>query len=146
MKKLAAFFLAATLILSPIGNIVFQDEITAEARGYKSGKKNFSTPNRVQPNKAEKKQDTTNQNNNKAAASKKPGTGGGLMKGLMLGGLAGLLFGSLFANMGMLGSILGLMINVLAIVFIIFMIRKIFAIFKEKERKRNEEMNQWNNR
>ncbi|EGQ26326.1 hypothetical protein ABZ756_10570 [Mammaliicoccus sciuri] len=146
MKKLAAFFLAATLILSPIGNIVFQDEITAEARGYKSGKKSFSTPNRVQPNKAEKKQDNTNQSNNKAAASKKPGTGGGLMKGLMLGGLAGLLFGSLFANMGMLGSILGLMINVLAIVFIIFMVRKIFAIFKEKERKRNEEMNQWNNR
>ncbi|PIC86870.1 preprotein translocase subunit Tim44 [Sporosarcina sp. P20a] len=149
MKKFAAFFLAATLILSPIGNIIFQDEITAEARGYKSGKKSFSTPNRVQPNKAEKKQDT-NQSTDKATAgktAKKPGgMGGGLMKGLLVGGLAGLLFGSLFANMGMLGSIMGLLINVLAIVFIIYMVRKIFAIFKEKERKRNEDMNQWNNR
>ncbi|WP_153733121.1 hypothetical protein [Sporosarcina obsidiansis] len=148
MKKFAAFFLAAVLVLSPIGNIIFQDQITAEARGYKSGKKSFSTPNKVQPSKAEKKQDNTNQNDNKAAASKtsKPGMGGGLMKGLLVGGLAGLLFGSLFANMGMLGSILGLMINVLAIVFIIVMIRKIFTIFKDKQRKRDEEMNQWNSR
>ncbi|WP_301107500.1 hypothetical protein [Sporosarcina sp.] len=148
MKKFAAFFLAATLILSPIGNIVFQDEITAEARGYKSGKKSFSTPNRVQPNKAEKKQDQTNQNNNTTAAGKtaKPGMGGGLMKGLLVGGLAGLLFGSLFANMGMLGSLLGLIVNVLAIVLIIALVRKIFAIFKEKERKKNEDMNQWNSR
>ncbi|GKV64439.1 MULTISPECIES: hypothetical protein [Sporosarcina] len=148
MKKIAAFFLAATLILSPIGNIVFQDNITAEARGYKSGKKSFSTPNRVQPNKIEKKQDQTKQNNNTTAAGKtsKPGMGGGLMKGLLVGGLAGLLFGSLFANMGMLGSFLGLMINVIAIVFIISLVRKIFAIFKEKERKKNEDMNQWNSR
>lgn len=147
MKKFAAFFLAATLILSPIGNIIFQEDITAEARGYKSGKKSFSTPNRVQPNKIEKKQDTK-QNNNATAGktAKKPGMGGGIMKGLLVGGLAGLLFGSLFANMGILGSIMGLMINVLAIVFIIYMVRKIFAIFKEKDRKRNEDMNQWNNR
>ena len=79
MKKFAAFFLAATLILSPIGNIIFQEDITAEARGYKSGKKSFSTPNRVQPNKIEKKQDTK-QNNNATAGktAKKPGMGGGI--------------------------------------------------------------------
>lgn len=147
LKKFAAFFLAAVLVLSPIGNIVFQDNITAEARGYKSGKKSFSTPNRVQPNKAEKKQEQPKDNATTAAGkTSKPGMGGGLMKGLFVGGLAGLLFGSLFANMGMLGSLLGLMINVLAIVFIISMIRKIFAIFKEKQRKRDEEMNQWNSR
>ncbi|AXI00904.1 preprotein translocase subunit Tim44 [Sporosarcina sp. PTS2304] len=154
MKKLAAFFLAATLILSPIGNIIFQDEITAEARGYKSGKKSFSTPNKVQPNKIEKKQDNTKQdnvkqNNDKTATgntAKKPSMGGGLMKGLLVGGLAGLLFGSLFANMGVLGSILGLLINVAAIGFIIFMIRKIFVLFKEKQRKKEEEMNSWNSR
>lgn len=152
MKKLAALFLAATLIFSPIGNIIFQDEITAEARGYKSGKKSFSTPNKVQPNKIEKKQDNTKADNAKkndttaAAKTNKPGMGGGLMKGLLVGGLAGLLFGSLFANMGMLGSILGLMINVIAIGFIIFMIRKIFVLYKEKQRKKEEDLNQWNSR
>lgn len=147
MKKFAAFFLAAALILSPLGNIVFQqDQITAEARGYKSGKKSFSTPNRVQPNKAEKKQqEQPKQNTDKAAGNTaKPNAGGGLMKGLLVGGLAGLLFGSLFANMGMLGSILGLLINVIAIVFIIAIIRKIFVMLKE--RKRNEDTNQWNSR
>jgi len=45
---------------------------------------------------------------------------------MLLGGVAGLLFGSLLANMGMMGSVLGLLINVLVIVLIIGLIKKIF--------------------
>jgi uncharacterized membrane protein len=57
-------------------------------------------------------------------------------------GLAGLLFGSLFANMGMLGSILGFMINVIAIIILINVIRKIYSLYKKK--KQREEA-QWRN-
>ncbi|UZM99152.1 hypothetical protein OL548_01115 [Lysinibacillus sp. MHQ-1] len=46
------------------------------------------------------------------------------MKGLMLGGLAGLLFGSLFSGMGLLGNILGLLINVAAIAVIVMLVVK----------------------
>lgn len=56
------------------------------------------------------------------------------MKGLMLGGLAGLLFGSLFGGMGMLGNILGLLINALAIGAIIFFLVKIYQIIKRKKK------------
>lgn len=63
------------------------------------------------------------------------------MKGLMLGGLAGLLFGSLFAGMGMLGNILGLLINVAAIAAIVFFLVKIYQIIKRK--KDNEVTDTW---
>jgi stage II sporulation protein E len=46
-----------------------------------------------------------------------------------------LTFGSLFANMGMLGSILGFMINVLAIIVLIVLIRKIFKLFTDKKKR-----------
>ena len=62
------------------------------------------------------------------------------MKGLMIGGLAGLLIGNL-ASMGMLGSILGFAINILAIVFLIVIIRKVFALLKAKKEK--EDINPW---
>ena len=60
----------------------------------------------------------------------------------MLGGLAGLLFGGLFGSMGFLGEILGLFINILAIVVIIALIRKIFQFFTKKK---EEEKNPWRN-
>lgn len=58
------------------------------------------------------------------------------MKGLMLGGLAGLLFGSLFSGMGLLGNILGLLINVAAIAVIVMLVVKIMNMFKDKNAKR----------
>ncbi|MFS0575732.1 hypothetical protein AB1K83_08860 [Sporosarcina sp. 179-K 3D1 HS] len=144
MKKLIAALLAITLILSPAGNFLFQDNmITAEAKSYKSGKKGFNAPSKPAPSKIEKKKDdstvpnkTTNTPNGKGGFFS-----GGLMKGLFVGGLAGLLFGSLFANMGMLGSILGFAINMLAILFLIFLIRKVFTLLVEKKKK--EDVNPW---
>ncbi len=58
------------------------------------------------------------------------------MKGLMLGGLAGLLFGSLFSGMGILGNILGLLINFAAIAVIVMLVVKIFNMFKDKKTQR----------
>lgn len=144
MKKLFAVLLMITLLLSPIGNYVFNDHMTAEAKPYKSGKKSFNTNNDSIFNNStiQKKKDVSNTNKSTTTAKKKGGfTSGGLMKGLFIGGLAGLLFGSLFANMGILGSLLGFAINAIAIIFLVVIIRKIFVMLKEKKKK--EEVNPW---
>lgn len=146
MKKVLAALVALTLILSPLGNFVFQDETTtAEARGYKSGKRGFNN-NIGNTNKSnfqqQKKKEDTNVTNKSTNPTKNKGgfMSGGLMKGLMLGGLAGFLFGGLLGGMGMLGSFFGLMINVLAIYVLIVIIRKIFVMIKDRKKK---EADQW---
>lgn len=150
MKKILAAILTVALALTPVGNYVFQDHSTsADARGYKSGKRSFNTNqnNSLFQNRNTNKSDSSTINKsttkpNSGMTTAKRGFGaGGFMKGLMLGGLAGLLFGSLFANMGALGSFLGLLVNVLAIVIIIAVIRKIFDYFKDKKKK--EDPNPW---
>ncbi|WP_338472228.1 hypothetical protein R4Z10_05650 [Niallia sp. XMNu-256] len=148
MKKILTAVLTAVLLFTPVGSVVFQDQpTTVEAKGYKSVKRGFNNNNNSSTNNNnsffQKKQDNST-NTNKSAATKKNGGffSGGLMKGLMLGGLAGLLFGGLFANMGFLGQILGLFINVLAIIFVIALIRRIFQFFKKKKK---EEANPWGN-
>jgi predicted lipid-binding transport protein (Tim44 family) len=142
MKKLLAAFLVTTLLFTPIGNFVFQDHsTTAEAAKYRSGKRSFNNNSNTTNKNSffqNKKADTTKKSSATTAPKYKPS---GLMKGLMLGGLAGLLFGSLFANMGFLGSILGLLINVMAIFILISVIRGIFVYFKEKKKK--EDPNPW---
>ena len=144
MKKLLAALLVITLLVSPIGNYVFNDHTTAEANRYNSGKKNFNTNNdsKINNSNIQKKKEDSTPNKSNTATNKKGGfTSGGLMKGLFIGGLAGLLFGSLFANMGILGSILGFAINALAIIFLVVIIRKIFELLKK--RKEKEAINPW---
>ena len=145
MKKLIAALLVITLLVSPIGNYVFNDHTTAEAKRYKSGKKSFNTTNdnKINNSTIQKKQDdSTTATKSTTTTNKKGGfMSGGLMKGLFIGGLAGLLFGGLFANMGLLGSILGFAINALAIIFLVVIIRKIFVMLKEKKKK--EDINPW---
>ncbi|MER2060622.1 hypothetical protein [Sporosarcina sp. JAI121] len=147
MKKLLAALLVLTLLVSPIGNYVFNDHTTAEAKRYKSGKKSFNTTNDSKFNNSniqKKKEDSTTANKSTTTTNKKGGfTAGGLMKGLFIGGIAGLLFGSLFANMGMLGSILGFAINAIAIIFLVVIIRKIFVMLNDKKKK--EDINPWRN-
>ncbi|MBS4178818.1 hypothetical protein [Lederbergia citrea] len=147
MKKILAALFATVLLLSPVGSFVFQDHsTTVEARGYKSGKKGFNMNNSKINNNSnfqKKKQDSNTTNNKSTTATNNKGgfMSGGLMKGLMFGGIAGLLFGSIFANMGELGSILGFMINIAAIMILISVIRKIFAFFNDKKKK--EDINPW---
>ncbi|MEK4628681.1 MAG: hypothetical protein ABS944_11285 [Solibacillus sp.] len=154
MKKLSAVMLAFTLVFSSVGTTLFfaNDTQTVEAKSYKSGKKGFNNSNSNNNSNIQKNDDATSpttakQNNGtttKQDTTKASSNKGGLMKGLMLGGLAGLLFGSLFANMGMLGSILGLLVNVLAIGAIVFFLVKIYQLIKRKKEK--EEVTQtWKN-
>ncbi|MBD8036109.1 MULTISPECIES: hypothetical protein [Solibacillus] len=150
MKKLSAILLAFALVFSSVGSTILfaNDAQTVEAKSYKSGKKGFSNNNNNNSNIQKNNNDATNPaaKQNNGTTTKKDNTNtasnkGGLMKGLMLGGLAGLLFGSLFAGMGMLGNILGLLINVAAIAAIVFFLVKIYQIIKRK--KDNEVTDTW---
>ncbi|MEK4385865.1 hypothetical protein MKZ25_08645 [Solibacillus sp. FSL W7-1464] len=152
MKKLSAILLAFTLVFSSVGTtILFVDDAdTVEAKGYKSGKKGFNSNNNnsnIQKNNNDATNPTTTKQNNNTTKKNDSNTAstnkGGLMKGLMLGGLAGLLFGSLFAGMGMLGNILGLLINVAAIAAIVFFLVKIYQLIKRKKDK--EVTDTWKN-
>ena len=143
MKKFMSALFAVALIISPVGSYVFPDDpTTVEAKRYMSGKKSFNMPKkRSNPSNFQKKQ---NQQPAKQNATPKQQTSkGGFMKGLMFGGLAGLLFGGMLANMGMLGSLLGLLINIGALYLLFIIIRNIFRLFTEK-RKRGD-ANPWGN-
>ena len=142
MKKLLAALFTFALIFSPVGNVVFQDHPTiVEAKSYKSGKKSFNLNKNTTTNSSNFQDKKANTPKNQSAASKGTFSSGGFFKGLMLGGLAGLLFGGLLTNMGIFGSILGLFINLLAIVILISIIRKIFVLIKHKKEK--EAANPW---
>lgn len=152
MKKLSAVLLAFTLVFSSVGTTILfaNDADTVEAKGYKSGKKGFNSNNNntnIQKNNNDATNPTTTKQNNNTTKKNDSNTAstnkGGLMKGLMLGGLAGLLFGSLFAGMGMLGNILGLLINVAAIAAIVFFLVKIYQLIKRKKDK--EVTDSWKN-
>lgn len=128
LKKLAAVIMALTLVFS------FTAPGSVDAAKYKSPKKSFTptTPSKTTPN-------TDNTVTRPDGVKTTPTTtnpakrgffsGGGLLKGMMIGGLAGLLFGSLFGGMGFLGNLLGFMINILALVVLFVLIRKVVLYF-----------------
>lgn len=137
MKKLSLTLMACLVALSfSIGGV-------AEAKGYKSPRKSYSPGTTTQTPGV-----NNGVNTNNPSVSKSPATatnpaqtanrgffsGGGLMKGLMIGGIAGLLFGGLFGGMGFLGNVLGMLINVLAIVAVIAIIRKIYVYFRDRKK------------
>lgn len=144
MRKLVAALVACSLLLTPVGSVVFNGDVsTVEAKGYKSGKRSFNMDrSKTNPDSGiQQKQDRSNMKDKSSANNRKGGfASGGLMKGLMLGGLAGLFFGGLLANMGALGPIIGMMINIMAIMLVISLIRSFFL-----NKRRKEESRQWGN-
>ncbi|MCZ8513073.1 hypothetical protein O9H85_11695 [Paenibacillus filicis] len=135
-KKLSLILMACTIALS------FTAGGVADAKGsYKSSKKSYSpstttqTPNggmnKTEPAAAKSPASSTN-----PAPTQQRGffSGGGLMKGLMIGGLAGLLFGGLFGGMGFMGHLLGMLVNVFALVILFAVIRKIFVYFRDRKK------------
>lgn len=135
MKKLLAVFLAFALFFSPVGHIIFDDEPVAEAKRYKSGKKSFNVDKQKTPTQSNIKKEKDKQNDTNSPAAKKNNNSGGLMKGLLFGGLAGLLFGGLLANMGALGSIVGLLVNILAILALVLLIKKVVTMIFSKKKE-----------
>jgi len=145
LKKIMAALLSVTLLFSSVGIVAFHDPISVEAKGYKSGKKSFNfQPNQQKQNNnfQKKSNDSTTVNKSATKPATKGFSSGGFMRGLFFGGLAGLLFGGLIANMGALGSIFGLAINILGILLVFWLIKKVFISLTKK---RNEESNPWRN-
>jgi predicted lipid-binding transport protein (Tim44 family) len=138
LKKILASVMIFSLFFAPVANVFDHNPTEVSAKSYKSGKKSFNSGTNNSPSLFKKdndqqvnKQKTTNSST--ATKSKS----GGLLKGLMIGGMAGLLFGSLLGNLGALGSIIGFMINIVAIIALIMIIRKVFTMIKKKRREAN---------
>ncbi|WP_438445725.1 hypothetical protein [Gorillibacterium sp. sgz5001074] len=105
---------------------------------YKSPKGTYKQP-ATNPNSGVSKTQPATGNKDSGTAGVTPAPkrsffGGGFARGLFLGGMAGLLFGGMFGNMGFMGQFLGLMVNVLAIVILIMIVRRIFAYFTNRNR------------
>lgn len=138
-KKLLIFFVAFAFIFAPSG-FIGVDEASA-AKSYKSGKKSFNTNNSDSvTNSSTNKQGTTStpQTPAKSPSVAKPSTGG-FMKGLLLGGLAGLLLGSMLDDLGFLGTLLALFVNILAVVGIFMIVRKLYLHFANERKKKDYE-------
>lgn len=140
-KRIFMVMMAFTLIFS---TLAIPDHADARRGGFKSGTKSYqSNPSRSNTNNSTNSTNSNTKNNattnSASTTAKKPGffSGGSLMKGLMIGGLAGMLFGGLFGNMGFLGDLLGLAINLLAIYVIVMLGVGIYRSIK-KRRLENE--------
>ncbi|OAB44482.1 hypothetical protein [Paenibacillus glacialis] len=132
MKKWLMVVMMFTLIFATIA------PASVDARrgggGFKSGTKSFTnTPKKSNSNVSKS---TSNNKSNTAGTQAKRGffSGGGLMKGLMIGGLAGMLFGGMFGGMGFMGDIIGLMINLLAIVVLFSLARAGYRAYKNRRK------------
>lgn len=140
-KKIIAAFVAVTIMFSPIGNMVIQDlqQTEVSAKKYRSGSKSFNnnTNTTTTPNQNVKNQNDT-VNNRTNATTTKNNNSGGLMRGIMYGGIAGLLFGGLLAGMGGLGSIFGMLINIIGIIVLFMLISRVIAAVKKKRQEAND--------
>ncbi|KZZ82903.1 MULTISPECIES: hypothetical protein [Bacillaceae] len=127
MKKLIAAMTAAALLFTPVTNLIPDQGVkTVEAKGFKKSG-GFGNRSSI----LDKKPQVNKYNNSKNSAVSKA-KNRSLMKGLIAGGLAGLLFGSLLANMGIFGSIIGFLINVIGIFILLYAIRKIYQLVKRR--------------
>lgn len=142
MKKWMLVIMALTVFFAFSGA---PGTVDAKPRGgsYVSPKKSFSPTTPSSPTKQSNISKTESpKSNTTTSGTAAPTTnrgffgGGSFMKGMLLGGLAGMLFGGLLGDMGWLGNILGLLVNVMAIFFLIMIIRSIFTYFMEKRNKK----------
>ncbi|MGM1020442.1 MAG: hypothetical protein ACQEXV_07835 [Bacillota bacterium] len=136
LRTMMMLMMAFTLL------IVMVAPSTADARrggGFKSGQKTYqSTPSKATDSNGVNKSDSGTKSSATAGNTSRTGGflggGGGFLKGMMLGGLAGMLFGGLFGNMGALGSLLGLAVNILAIYVLIMVGVGIYRAIKNRRR------------
>ncbi|CAM3863689.1 hypothetical protein COLU111180_11310 [Cohnella lubricantis] len=143
-KKALLLFslLAFTVVIS-----VPADQADAARKSFSSGKKSYSqTPSKSTDNVSKTTTGTKTNTGAAAGTTAQRGffSGGSLMKGLMIGGIAGLLFGSMFSGMGGFGDFLGLIVNVLAIIVLISIIRAVFNSFRRnKNQQRPDDSRRW---
>lgn len=139
MKKIIMILVSVTLAIGSLTAVApSYTEAAAYAKAYRSPKGTFKQP-AAKPNPGVSKSQPN-------TGTKAPGTGtvtpapnrgffgGGFTRGLFLGGLAGLMFGGVFGSMGFVGQLLGLFVNVMALVVLFMIIRSIISYFMRKRR------------
>ncbi|WP_127583507.1 preprotein translocase subunit Tim44 [Paenibacillus koleovorans] len=128
MKKLLLILMACLVVVS----FSAPSSVEAAKKSYKAPSKSYS-PTKPSKDSGVTKTNPTNTAGTGAATTNRGFfSGGSLMKGLMIGGLAGMLFGGMFGGMGFFGDMLGMLVNVLAIIALIMVIRAVFAYFKRR--------------
>ncbi|MNC23583.1 hypothetical protein D3C75_716130 [compost metagenome] len=136
MKKIIKLVLCLSLAFGvTAAALPVQTEAAAYAKAYKSPKGSYKAPATKSNSGVNKTTPDSSTKTPGAAASTTPKRsffGGGFARGLFLGGLAGLMFGGLFGNMGFIGQMLGLFVNVIAIVAVIMAIRGIISYFRKR--------------
>ncbi|MDN3956872.1 hypothetical protein [Sporolactobacillus laevolacticus] len=144
MKKIMAVFLALALIFTPAGNFVFhQTDQQVSAKGYRSGVKSFQSNRGSGTNSFFGNRQNRTQNSRTATTSRNF-TGGSFMRGMIFGGLSGLLFGSLLSHFGGFGMMAGFLINIIAILVVLALIRYLITSFTNRSRRnRSEDSNPW---
>lgn len=144
MKKIIMLLTAMTLFFTPVGSVVFQDGPSiADAKRSFGGSSSFNK-NSGTSSSFLNKSNTTNTNTlNKSKMSNtfNKMKNSSLMKGLFFGGLAGLLLGGLFGQLGMMGPILGFLLNLVAIIALFAIAGKIYSVIKKK--RREKELETW---
>lgn len=144
VKKILAAFIALALVFSPLGDTVFHQQTQVSAKGYRTGIKTF-TPNKSNSFGSFFKTRNQRSNTNTATNGFPRGfSSGGFMRGMIFGGLSGLLFGSLLSHFGGFGMIAGFLINIIAVLAIIALIRYLYVSITERARRRRaEESERW---
>ncbi|WP_171419323.1 hypothetical protein [Paenibacillus alvei] len=114
---------------------------------FRSGVQKYKpAPNKSTNNQVNRSDNTNQSKTSSTAPTQNRGffSGGSLMKGLMIGGLAGMLFGSMFGNLGFMGDILGLMINVMALFLLISLVMMVVKRFRNKRNPSTPSPGRWN--
>ncbi|MFT8362449.1 MAG: hypothetical protein ABF586_05555 [Sporolactobacillus sp.] len=142
MKRWFAVVLALTLVLSPAAVFLPASGSGHQvlAKGYRTGIKTFQPSTRTGTHSFFKNK-TIQRSEAKSSRSFGRSLGGGFMRGMIFGGLSGLLFGSLLSHFGGFGMMAGFLINILAVLAIIALIRYLFVSFTR--RRRAEDDNPW---
>lgn len=150
MKKIISILTAVVILMTPVGsqmvNFVTPDSYQASAvktvsakvrgGGYRSTNRSYNTnSNKVKTNSTKTAANKAATNKavtaNKAKAKSRFG---GFLGGMMLGGLAGMLFGGLLANMGGFGNIIGMIVNILAILVILRLVIMLISRMRKNKK------------
>jgi predicted lipid-binding transport protein (Tim44 family) len=110
---------------------------SADARSFRSGARSFSkTP--AQSNNMFKSSTSSKSKASTSGTTANRGffSGGSFLKGMMIGGLAGLFFGHMFGGMGMMGSMLGFIVNVIGLFILFAIIRAVFDALRRRRDSR----------
>ncbi|RFU66575.1 hypothetical protein [Peribacillus glennii] len=140
LKKIfAAAILMFSIAFTPVGSVVFDGhDNVASAKSYKSGKRGFNNNN---PSSNFQNRQNNNVKRSNDGFTKSVQKRGGFMRGMLFGGLAGLMLGGLLGNLGAFGAVIGFLINFIAIIVLIALIRGVFRMLSKNRRRQDD--NQW---